>query len=648
MKTLLSKKLPLRLVLIIPFIVQIVGTVTLVGYLSYRTGRSAVENLANQLMAQTSNLVRDHLNHYLPIKQETIAVNYKAFQEGRVDVTNLDEVRSHLWQQATLASPPFVTGFANNKGENIIYMSLPEEDNIIVREITLPDIFSNKFYRLDNQGQKKQLLSAKTVPLDIRTTDWYLKAREKKKQTWSPIFIDQTVPTLVINSLYPIYDESNNLLGVFHSGVRLRSIGSFLSQLKFSPSGQTFIMELNGNLVATSAQDALYQNQGDYLTPLNAKNSDNPIISAIASQLEEKYSDLGSISERINLRVDVKNNILFAQVEPYKDKYGLHWLLVTIIPRSDFMKEIDENRKITWLLCVGAFILSIVVGIVIAHYISQPIERLNRASDDIASGKMTSTAIVTQITELQNLANSFNFMANQLENAFETLENKVRERTEELIIANEKLELIANLDGLTQIANRRRFDEYLNLEWQRHLREKQPLTLILTDIDYFKRYNDYFGHQQGDECLKKVAQTIASIPNRSSDLTARYGGEEFAVILVNTDIQGGITIAEQMRDAIASLKINHPRSEIADHVTLSLGVFTLIPKHDNTIEDFINTTDQALYLAKNKGRNCIHFIQSDSNQEKKDKLSDYLLTSEIDDHEDLFDRDKDTGSEINL
>ncbi|RMD67006.1 MAG: diguanylate cyclase, partial [Cyanobacteria bacterium J149] len=195
---------------------------------------------------------------------------------------------------------------------------------------------------------------------------------------------------------------------------------------------------------------------------------------------------------------------------------------------------------------------------------------------------MTSTAIVTQITELQNLANSFNFMANQLENAFETLENKVRERTEELIIANEKLELIANLDGLTQIANRRRFDEYLNLEWQRHLREKQPLTLILTDIDYFKRYNDYFGHQQGDECLKKVAQTIASISHRSSDLTTRYGGEEFAVILVNTDIQGGITIAEQMRDAIASLKINHPRSEIADHVTLSLGVFTLIPKHDNT------------------------------------------------------------------
>lgn len=188
MKTSLNKKLPLKLVLIIPFIVQIVGTVTLVGYLSYRTGRSAVENLANQLMTQTSNRVRDHLNHYLQIKQETIAVNYKAFQEGHVDVTNLNEVRSHLWQQATLASPPFVTGFANSKGENVIYMSLPEEDNIIVREITLPDIFSNKFYRLDNRGQKEQLLSAKTVPLDIRTTDWYLQAREKKTNLVSDFY----------------------------------------------------------------------------------------------------------------------------------------------------------------------------------------------------------------------------------------------------------------------------------------------------------------------------------------------------------------------------------------------------------------------------------------------------------------------------
>lgn len=91
------------------------------------------------------------------------------------------------------------------------------------------------------------------------------------------------MPTLVINSLYPIYDQSNNLLGVFHSGVRLRSISRFLSQLKFSPSGQTFIMELNGNLVATSTQDTPYRNQSNYLTPLNAKNSDNPIISAIAS-----------------------------------------------------------------------------------------------------------------------------------------------------------------------------------------------------------------------------------------------------------------------------------------------------------------------------------------------------------------------------
>jgi len=583
-----------------------VGSVTLVGYLSYRSGQNAVENLANQLMSQTSNRVRDHLNHYLQTKQQTIAVNYKAFQEGRLDVTNIEEVRSHLWQQTTFSSPPFVTGFANNKGENSIYVSLPEEENIIVREISLPDLFTSKSYRLNNKGQKTQLLSTKTFPLDIRTTDWYLKAKREKKQSWGSIFIDQTVPTLVINTIYPIYDPSNNLLGVFHSGVRLRSISSFLSQLKFSPSGETFIMELNGNLVATSTEDTPYQNQEGNLIPLNAKNSPNSLIGAIASQLEQKYSDLGSISETINLRVDLKHNILFAQVEPYKDDYGLHWLLVTIIPRSDFMKEIDENRRITLLLSGCTLILSIIVGIISANYISQPIERLNQASGDIAEGKLTSTVIVTQIAELQNLADSFHFMAHQLKNAFETLENKVKERTEELLIANEKLELIANLDGLTQIANRRRFDQYLQLEWQRHLREKQPLTLILIDIDYFKRYNDYFGHQQGDECLQKVAQTIASIPKRSSDLTARYGGEEFAVILVNTDIQGGVTIAEEIRGAIASLKIDHPQSEITNHVTLSLGVFSIIPDYNNTIEDFIKTTDQALYFAKSQGRNRIY------------------------------------------
>lgn len=186
-----------------------------------------------------------------------------------------------------------------------------------------------------------------------------------------------------------------------------------------------------------------------------------------------------------------------------------------------------------------------------------------------------------------------------------TLEQQVAERTLELQRANQELSRLATLDGLTKIANRRRFDDYLAGEWQRHLREQQPLALILIDIDYFKRFNDHYGHQGGDECLLRVAQTIAQVPQRAIDLVARYGGEEFAAILPNTTLEGGCLIAEAMRRAIATRAIPHAQSEVQPYVTLSLGVAVLIPTRDTHPATLIAKADKALYRAKHQGRNQV-------------------------------------------
>ncbi|MGI0481413.1 diguanylate cyclase domain-containing protein [Geminocystis sp. CENA526] len=185
------------------------------------------------------------------------------------------------------------------------------------------------------------------------------------------------------------------------------------------------------------------------------------------------------------------------------------------------------------------------------------------------------------------------------------LEQQVNDRTLELQKLNQELSKLANLDGLTQIANRRRFDNYLAIEWQRHLREKQSLALILMDIDYFKLYNDYYQHQKGDECLITVAQNIDKIPKRSSDLVARYGGEEFVVVLPNTDAEGALIIAEEMRLAILNLQIPHVRSNVCPYVTLSLGISTMTPDFDLTPCQLINQCDRALYLSKQRGRNQV-------------------------------------------
>ncbi len=178
-----------------------------------------------------------------------------------------------------------------------------------------------------------------------------------------------------------------------------------------------------------------------------------------------------------------------------------------------------------------------------------------------------------------------------------------REQVEQALqIANQELQHLAIVDGLTQIANRRCFDQRLQQEWQRLAREQQPLSLILFDVDYFKRYNDCYGHQAGDACLVQIAQVAKLGVNRPADLVARYGGEEFVVILPNTDRQGAITIAEHMRQAIRALKIPHEQSDVSEIVTVSLGIASTIPIPGNLPDTLIALTDQALYAAKQQGR----------------------------------------------
>lgn len=174
--------------------------------------------------------------------------------------------------------------------------------------------------------------------------------------------------------------------------------------------------------------------------------------------------------------------------------------------------------------------------------------------------------------------------------------------------AYHQLELISNLDGLTGIPNRRYFENFYGLEWRRLCREGKPISLIMVDIDYFKRFNDTYGHLAGDRCLKRVAQALRVV-NRAGDLVARFGGEEFIAVVSGTRLEDARKIAEQMRNRVKALQIPHSHSKAADHVTVSLGVACEVPvPHADPMEAVLKA-DQALYLAKAKGRDRVEGIE---------------------------------------
>jgi len=196
----------------------------------------------------------------------------------------------------------------------------------------------------------------------------------------------------------------------------------------------------------------------------------------------------------------------------------------------------------------------------------------------------------------------------QLEEKTRELDAKILELEvlqKELEEKNVKLEVLSSLDGLTGLFNRRYFDDNLKKEWKQAIRTGASLSLLIIDIDHFKNFNDHYGHLEGDDCLRKVAQALYEALLRPIDIVARYGGEEFTAILPNTDLDGAVMVARRMMKNVAELNIPHPASPVAGRVTVSIGATTMIPSIDQRATSLLDYADKALYEAKETGRNAL-------------------------------------------
>jgi diguanylate cyclase (GGDEF)-like protein len=174
-----------------------------------------------------------------------------------------------------------------------------------------------------------------------------------------------------------------------------------------------------------------------------------------------------------------------------------------------------------------------------------------------------------------------------------------------LVEANEALKGLAHVDGLTGVPNRRFFEKLYQREWDRAVRQSEPLSVILVDIDFFKQYNDLYGHLAGDECLKSVAGILSSSTQRGTDLVARFGGEEFVLVLPNTGLEGAAIMAERLRELVVDLEIPHSGSTVAESVTISLGLAGGVPQRGDSPRRLLDDADRALYRAKEAGRNRV-------------------------------------------
>ncbi|HEY9652723.1 MAG TPA: SpoIIE family protein phosphatase [Coleofasciculaceae cyanobacterium] len=444
------KKVSLRVLLIIPFVLEIVAAVGLTGWLSLRNGQKAVNNLAIRLSGEVTARVEEHIRTFTEVPHLFLQMNVAAIQSRNLNLNDFPNIKRFFWHQIQLTNLVPALYYGNEAGD-FIMLKKGDPDLFYIRDQSTAPL--RKIYQLDKQGNPTELV--KSVEYDPRTRPWYKAAVQARQATWSPIYLFAASPDLGITPVVPVYNNQESLQGVLAIDFTLAQISTFLQNLKISRSGQAFIIEHSGEIVASSAKELPFVTTKIGRERLKAINSSNPLIRSTAQHLQEQFGLLNQFDRTQQLTFDIKGQRQFVRVTPLKDGRGLDWLMVVVIPEADFMETINANTRLTIVLCLAALIVAITLGILTARLVTQPILRFSEASraiakhaasSDFATGEPNPTIKAGGIEELGVLAQSFNHMASQLRESFtalekanEELEQRVLERTAELKDANREI-----------------------------------------------------------------------------------------------------------------------------------------------------------------------------------------------------------------
>jgi signal transduction histidine kinase/CheY-like chemotaxis protein len=427
-------RVPLRGILIVPFFVQVAGVVGLVGYLSLRHGQKTVEAVADRLTTQIGDRVEHQLDNYLAVPHLINRINIDALRLGQLEREKLTALHQHLFTQLSQFESVSTIMYGSEEGVFLGADRIQNQKLSLTSNPSNPDIVYLDY--ADNQGRK---LSRYLTLLnhDVRTRPWYKAAVAAGKPTWSAIFLLDDQSDLAINASRPIFDPvTRQRIGVFSVNLGLGQFQEFLTRLEIAQTGEIFIVEHSGLLIASSTKNPPFmpESNSKKVQRLRATESQNPLIRATSQYLEEHFGSFERIANAQQLEFKIEGKRQFLEVRPLRDEFGLDWLAVVVVPESNFTEPLEENVRTTFWLCLAALSGVTLSGILTARWLVRPLERLNEAAKDMARGEWDKSVEIHRTDEIGQLAESFNEMAEQIQQGFAALQ-KSEERLAQFLQA---------------------------------------------------------------------------------------------------------------------------------------------------------------------------------------------------------------------
>ncbi|MDY7009091.1 MAG: sensor histidine kinase [Cyanobacteriota bacterium] len=416
-----STKLPLRVIVIVPFLLQIIATVGLVGYLSFTNGKRAINDLANQLQDEITASIQQKLNIFLDTPHLVNQLNVNAIRLNQLNLQEINNVERHLWQQIQSFDDLGVIGITSTSGTTIaVSRQQNNKFNIIITDESTEGELQE--YATDAQGVRTNL--KKVVPeYDPRLRPWYQDGIATGKAGWGEMFRSLIDERVEIMATQPVIDNDDNAIALVTATLTFSQLHEFLKNLKISKSGEAFILNRYGQLIASSTTSKPFIQDNGELKLIDASNSNYPLVNSATKHLKGKFEDLNQIQSNLLLNLNIDGQQQFLQVVPFSDKYGLDWLILVVIPEADFTERIYANTRVTIALCLIALIIAIIFGLFITELIIKPVKKLKQAATSVSLGKWKKRVKEVPIEELSVLAQAFNQMTEQLQKSFVELEN---------------------------------------------------------------------------------------------------------------------------------------------------------------------------------------------------------------------------------